>query len=508
MGLFTRAERSYPNGTIRVSDEGLRARLGFIGLNEVDLGVVQAWGEVCRNALPAVTKAFYAAVTGTAATRRVLEKHTTAAKQRPVMARYLATLFDGRIDDAWIQLRLHVGKRHDQIDLDCMFYFGGYERVRAGFAAAVKEGGATPNELARFCDALGRLLFADAAITLNALMESRAVKLARSERLERERFGLFIAAVKQTVGEMAGGDLTARIASSDDANFEQVASLFNGAIRDIGSAMAQVTEAAAQIAKASHEVTAGSQSSAQDTSKQATTLATISGSLEEITGASRLTASNASEGRKRVERAVDDATEGLSAMTSLADTIGRIKESSDQTARIVKTIDEIAFQTNLLALNAAVEAARAGDAGRGFAVVAEEVRSLAIRSAEAAKTTSRMISDAQLSADAGVSAEKEVSSKLTAICAGVQSVRELIEAISQAATSQTRSVEAILTSVGDIASSSQHAASAAEQSASAAEELSGQAAALRETVARFRVPRSGNKLLQLKHHPSQQARVA
>ena len=508
MGLFSRAPRSYPIGTIRVSDEGLRARLSFIGLNAADLGVVQAWGEVCRKALPAVSQAFYSAVLGTGATRKVLEKHTTVAKQKPVIERYLGTLFDGCIDDAWIQLRLQVGKRHDEIDLDCMFYFGGYERVRAGFTEAVNAAGATPEELTLFREALGRLLFADAAMTLNALMESRAVKLARAERSERERFGIFLGAVKQTVGDIAGGDLTARIASSEDANFEQVASLFNGAIREIGSAMGQVTEAAAQIAKASHEVTAGSQSSAQDTSQQAATLATISSSLEEITGASRQTASNASEGRTRVERAVDDATAGLSAMASLAETIGRIKESSDQTARIVKTIDEIAFQTNLLALNAAVEAARAGDAGRGFAVVAEEVRSLAIRSAEAAKTTSRMISEAQLSADAGVSAEKEVSSKLTAICAGVQAVRELIEAISQAATSQTKSVEAILTSVGDIASSSQNAASAAQESASAAEELSGQAVALRETVARFRVPRSGSKLLLVNRGSRQEARVA
>jgi methyl-accepting chemotaxis protein len=166
----------------------------------------------------------------------------------------------------------------------------------------------------------------------------------------------------------------------------------------------------------------------------------------------------------------------------MARRIGAIKESSDRTARIIKTIDEIAFQTNLLALNAAVEAARAGNAGRGFAVVAEEVRSLALRSAQAAKDTSSMIEESQHRAEQGVSASREVQELLQRIRGNVEEAGTMVREVAAASREQSRGVEQITQAVSQMDQVTQSNAASAEENAAASEELSAQATSLRDTV--------------------------
>jgi methyl-accepting chemotaxis protein len=169
-------------------------------------------------------------------------------------------------------------------------------------------------------------------------------------------------------------------------------------------------------------------------------------------------------------------------MLRMADAIQRIKASSDDTARIIKTIDEIAFQTNLLALNAAVEAARAGDAGKGFAVVAEEVRNLAQRSAEAAKNTAALIVESQQNAADGVNVSTEVASTLNQIVDGIVRMNELVNGVSTASEEQARGAEEVNRAVEQMDKLTQTNAASAEESASASEELSAQAKELRDMV--------------------------
>jgi methyl-accepting chemotaxis protein len=181
------------------------------------------------------------------------------------------------------------------------------------------------------------------------------------------------------------------------------------------------------------------------------------------------------ETRSAVERSQE-------AMTRMGAAINKIKGSSDQTAKIIKTIDEIAFQTNLLALNAAVEAARAGDAGKGFAVVAEEVRNLAQRSAEAAKNTAALIEESQQNANNGVAVSSEVGGILSQIVVSVQKLAQLIGEVSAASEEQSKGIEQIGTAVTQMDKLTQSNAANAEESASASEELAAQAKELGDMV--------------------------
>ena len=181
-----------------------------------------------------------------------------------------------------------------------------------------------------------------------------------------------------------------------------------------------------QVTGASDQVSAASQTMAEGATEQASNLEEVSASLEEMAAMTRQNADNAGQANRMAATTRDAIEQGQSSMTRLGTAMQSIKESADETAKIIKTIDEIAFQTNLLALNAAVEAARAGEAGKGFAVVAEEVRSLAQRSAEAARTTNGLIDSAQANADNGVAVGEEVATLLEALVEKVRTVSGLI----------------------------------------------------------------------------------
>ncbi len=239
---------------------------------------------------------------------------------------------------------------------------------------------------------------------------------------------------------------------------------------------------AEQVASASGQVSSASQQLAEGASTQASSLEETSASLEEMASTSKFSAQSTVQAKNRSVEVKSQAEHGQKAMVQLVEAMEKIKDSSDETAKIIKTIDEIAFQTNLLALNAAVEAARAGDAGKGFAVVAEEVRNLAQRSAEAAKGTAGLIESSQEHSIQGVNSTGEVSEILGDVVAGIIEVSDLVQEVSTGAEEQARSVSEINNAVSQLDSVTQSNAAGAEESASAAEEMSAQAGEMKSLV--------------------------
>jgi methyl-accepting chemotaxis protein len=276
--------------------------------------------------------------------------------------------------------------------------------------------------------------------------------------------------------QVAERDLSVRMSGEYSGHFARMKAALNRAVAHLDDGMQQIAESTAEIESATGQVASGSQSLAEGANHQATSLEEIGASLREVTASSESNAEQALRARELSEQARSGSTSGLDSMRRLSEAMDQIKESADETSKIVKTIDEIAFQTNLLALNAAVEAARAGDAGKGFAVVAEEVRSLAIRAADAARSTTSLIEGSVESSEAGVALNQEVMAHLTEIQEQVREVSEAMQAVSEASQRQTSGVGEVDEAVADVSKVTQDAAANAEESASAAEELSSQAA--------------------------------
>jgi methyl-accepting chemotaxis protein len=244
-----------------------------------------------------------------------------------------------------------------------------------------------------------------------------------------------------------------------------------------------LNEGAEQVNSASTQVSASSQSLAEGASEQAASLEETSSSLEEMASMTRRNADNALKANELAKDARHSADKGVQDMQTMAAAMEAIKVSSDDIAKIIKTIDEIAFQTNILALNAAVEAARAGEAGMGFAVVADEVRSLAQRCAQAAKETSDKIQGAIVKTGQGVEMSGQVAQALNDIAIKVRQVDELIAEVAGASREQTQGIAQINVAVTQMDKVTQSNAANSEETAAAAEELNAQAESMKQSVA-------------------------
>ncbi len=239
---------------------------------------------------------------------------------------------------------------------------------------------------------------------------------------------------------------------------------------------------AKQVATASKQVSAGSQSLAQGTSSQAASLEETSASLVEMSDMTKKNADNAQQTQVLMQKANVIVDEANAAMNKLTHSMSEISQASEETANIIKTIDAISFQTNLLALNAAVEAARAGEAGAGFAVVANEVKNLAMRTAEATKTTANLIENTTQKVRDGALLVQNANTAFSQVVESSGTVKKLVGEITDASKEQAQRIEQINIAVTKMNEVVQQNSANAEESASASEEMSAQAEQMREFI--------------------------
>ena len=475
-----------------VSQE-LKARLDFVDFGQRQAGVL-------AEALPAITASigpaldrFYEKAAKHPHTASFFRDsaHVQAAKQR--QAQHWQSIASGRFDADYVGNVTAIGKAHARIGLEPRWYIGGYsliletllksviESQLSGFLTRGKAGALGESISAVVKAALVDMDYA-IAVYLDALRQQREAVEARQAAAAQEQ-AVALAALERALSALADGDLTKQIREPLAPQFESLRENFNRALDRLDNTMGSVVRSAEETANNADEMLSAADDLARRTERQAASIEQTVTALEQITTISSQSASRTDAARAMVAQANEEAGRSGTVVSEAVAAMSAIEESSRKVTQIIGVIDQIAFQTNLLALNAGVEAARAGDAGKGFAVVAQEVRTLAQKSADAAREIKSLIDHSFSEVLRGVSLVNRAGEALQTIGSQVVSINEHIDAIAGSAREQAVGIAEINSAIGSMDQSTQQNAAMVEETNAATHALAEVSGNLRQLKA-------------------------
>ncbi len=297
----------------------------------------------------------------------------------------------------------------------------------------------------------------------------------------------YIGEISSILASISDGDLTAGTKQDYVGDFTSIKKSLDGILTKLNNTMTQIVESTEYVSGGADQVSVGAQALSQGAVEQASTVEALEMNMREISQNVTQSAENAEQASKYVELVGQQIMESNQKMQEMIDAMQEINDSSNEISKIIKTIESIASQTNILALNAAVEAARAGEAGKGFAVVAEEVRALASKSADASKSTAKLIERSIEKVEHGTMIVNETASQLASVVAGASEVMETTNHIAETSRTQAQSIADIQESISQISSVVQTNSATAQESAATSEQLSAQANVLKNLTCMFRL---------------------
>jgi methyl-accepting chemotaxis protein len=339
------------------------------------------------------------------------------------------------------------------------------------------------NPVRKIAEAADRLAVGDLDVNVDVSSKNEIGSLAESFKNLVESTRTQALAVEQ----IADGDYTVEVEIRSDKDL--LGRKLSEMVQKLNLMMMDIATAADQVSAGSKQIADSSMALSQGATEQASSIEELSASIEEVSAQTKENAQNASKANELADLAKDYAINGNEQMKRMLKAMDDINESSSNINKIIKVIDDIAFQTNILALNAAVEAARAGQHGKGFAVVAEEVRTLAGRSANAAKETTALIEDSIKKSEEGTRIAKDTAEALEKIFEEVKTVSDLVSCINNASDEQAAAIAQINQGIMQVSQVVQENSATSEESAAASEELASQAEALKEIVGQARLKR-------------------